>query len=66
MTRAAPAQLLGLADRGHLGSGAVRRRRGLQAEADRATMFRAAALVFKDGESGRSRRRVTRSAAAAH
>jgi formylmethanofuran dehydrogenase subunit A len=49
MTRAAPAKLLGLRDRGHLGAGA----RGDIAvyfdEADRAKMFRAAHLVLKDG-----------------
>jgi formylmethanofuran dehydrogenase subunit A len=51
MTRAAPAKLLGLADRGHLGPGA-------RADVaiydddnkDRARMFRAAHLVFKDGD----------------
>ncbi len=33
MTRAAPARLLGLADRGHLGTGAMSRYRGLGAQA---------------------------------
>ena len=51
MTRAAPARLLGLADRGHLGRGAradiaVYRRRD-----DKAEMFRHAALTVKAGTS---------------
>jgi formylmethanofuran dehydrogenase subunit A len=50
MTRAAPAKLLGLPDRGHLGAGAradvARYRRG----EDIAQMFRAATRVYKDGE----------------
>jgi formylmethanofuran dehydrogenase subunit A len=50
MTRAAPARLLGLADRGHLGPGAVADIAVYSVEADKAKMFRAAALVFKDGE----------------
>jgi formylmethanofuran dehydrogenase subunit A len=50
MTRAAPARLLGLADRGHLGPGAVADVAVYRDERDRAKMFRAAALVFKDGE----------------
>ncbi len=50
MTRAAPARLLGLADRGHLGSGAVADVAVYDDKPDRAQMFRAAALVFKDGE----------------
>jgi formylmethanofuran dehydrogenase subunit A len=50
MTRAAPARLLGLADRGHLGPGAVADVAVYMDERDRAKMFRAAALVFKDGE----------------
>ena len=50
MTRAAPARLLGLDDRGHLGPGAIadiavyRKGQGIQ------KMFRDAALVFKDGD----------------
>jgi formylmethanofuran dehydrogenase subunit A len=48
MTRAAPARLLGLRDRGHLGVGAVADIAVYASEADRAKMFRAAALVFKD------------------
>jgi formylmethanofuran dehydrogenase subunit A len=50
MTRAAPARLLGLDDRGHLGPGAVADVAVYADERDRAKMFRAAALVFKDGE----------------
>jgi formylmethanofuran dehydrogenase subunit A len=50
MTRAAPARLLGLADRGHLGAGAVADVAVYADDADRAKMFRSAALVFKDGE----------------
>jgi formylmethanofuran dehydrogenase subunit A len=49
MTRAAPAKLLGLRDRGHLGSGAVADIAVYDDLTDRARMFRAAALVFKDG-----------------
>jgi formylmethanofuran dehydrogenase subunit A len=50
MTRAAPARLLGLTDRGHLGAGAVADIAVYSDNRDRAKMFRAAALVFKDGE----------------
>ena len=50
MTRAAPARLFGLADRGHLGAGAVADVAVYEDDADRAKMFRAAAFVFKDGE----------------
>jgi len=50
MTRAAPAKLLGLTDRGHLGAGAVADVAVYEDDADRARMFRAAAYVFKDGE----------------
>jgi len=50
MTRAAPARLLGLEDRGHLGLGAVADIAVYTAGADKATMFRAAALVFKNGQ----------------
>ena len=50
MTRAAPAKLLGLQDRGHLGPGAVADVAVYSPAGDRANMFRAAALVFKDGE----------------
>jgi formylmethanofuran dehydrogenase subunit A len=50
MTRAAPARLLGLDDRGHLGPGAVADVAVYADGRDRAKMFRAAALVFKDGD----------------
>jgi formylmethanofuran dehydrogenase subunit A len=50
MTRAAPARLFGLTDRGHLGAGAVADVAVYADDADRAKMFRAAALVFKGGE----------------
>jgi len=50
MTRVAPAKLLGLADRGHLAPGAIADVAVYEDAADRARMFRAAALVFKDGE----------------
>jgi formylmethanofuran dehydrogenase subunit A len=50
MTRAAPARLLGLRDRGHLGAGAVADIAVYANDTDRAKMFRAASLVFKDGE----------------
>ncbi|HLK84050.1 MAG TPA: formylmethanofuran dehydrogenase subunit A [Xanthobacteraceae bacterium] len=50
MTRAAPARLLGLRDRGHLGAGAIADVAVYEDERDRARMFRAAALVFRRGE----------------
>ena len=50
MTRAAPARLLGLPDRGHLGAGAIADVAVYEDESDRARMFRSAALVFKHGE----------------
>src|SRR5205823_4245885 len=50
MTRAAPAKLLGLSDRGHLGPGALADVAVYAQDSDRAAMFRTAALVFKDGE----------------
>jgi formylmethanofuran dehydrogenase subunit A len=50
MTRAAPAKLLGLSDRGHLGPGAVADVAVYTDDADRAKMFRKASLVFKDGD----------------
>ena len=49
MTRAAPARLLGLADRGHLGAGSVADVAIYNDDADRERMFRSAALVLKDG-----------------
>ena len=50
MTRAAPAKLLGLADRGHLGAGARADIALYRPGKDIAQMFRAAARVYKDGE----------------
>jgi formylmethanofuran dehydrogenase subunit A len=50
MTRAAPARLLGLSDRGHLGAGAIADVAVYDDTRDRAQMFRSAALVFKDGD----------------
>ena len=50
MTRAAPARLLGLSDRGHLGDGALADIAVYHDDPDRAQMFRAAHLVFKDGD----------------
>jgi formylmethanofuran dehydrogenase subunit A len=49
MTRAAPARLLGLADRGHLAPGACADIAVYRPQADKAAMFRAPMLVFKDG-----------------
>jgi formylmethanofuran dehydrogenase subunit A len=49
MTRAAPAKLLGLKDRGHLGPGAAADIAVYAPGADKAKMFREAALVFKNG-----------------
>ena len=49
MTRAAPAKLLGLKDRGALGPGMAADIAVYDDLADRAAMFRAARLVFKDG-----------------
>ena len=49
MTRAAPARLLGLPDRGHLAPGARADIAVYRPQADRAAMFRNAAMVFKDG-----------------
>jgi formylmethanofuran dehydrogenase subunit A len=50
MTRMAPARLLGLYDRGHLGAGARGDVAVYAEQPDRAAMFRNAALVFKDGD----------------
>jgi formylmethanofuran dehydrogenase subunit A len=49
MTRAAPALLLGLADRGHLGPGAVADVAIYRDQPDRARMFRNADWVVKNG-----------------
>ena len=50
MTRAAPAKLLGLKDRGHLGVGALADIAVYSPGNDKAAMFREAALVFKSGQ----------------
>jgi len=50
MTRAAPARLLGLGDRGHLGAGALADVAVYRKGGDIARMFRAAAFVLKNGE----------------
>jgi formylmethanofuran dehydrogenase subunit A len=50
MTRAAPARLLGLADRGQLGIGAAADIAVYTEDADKTAMFAAADYVFKDGE----------------
>jgi formylmethanofuran dehydrogenase subunit A len=50
MTRAAPARLLGLKDRGHLGAGAIADIAVYRKGRDVAKMFREAALVFKNGD----------------
>lgn len=49
VTRAAPAKILGLADRGHLGAGAVGDVVVYRDDADREAMFSRAAYVVKDG-----------------
>jgi formylmethanofuran dehydrogenase subunit A len=49
LTRAAPARLLGLADRGHLGVGAAADIAVYREHPDRETMFRTPEYVFKDG-----------------
>ena len=50
MTRAAPAKLLGLADRGHLGAGAIADVAVYRRGKDIAKMLGRAALVFKNGD----------------
>ena len=50
MTRAAPAKLLGLADRGHLGVGGLADVALYRPAKDLAAMFRSAARVYKDGD----------------
>lgn len=50
MTRAAPAKLLGLADRGHLGAGAVADVAVYRRDKNIAKMLGRAALVFKNGD----------------
>lgn len=49
MTRAAPARLLGLHDRGHLGPGAAADVAVYREQGDAETMFTRAARVYKDG-----------------
>lgn len=49
MTRAAPARLLGLHDRGHLGVGAAADIAAYREHADRELMFTAPEYVYKDG-----------------
>jgi formylmethanofuran dehydrogenase subunit A len=49
LTRAGPARLLGLKDRGHLGPGAAADIAVYRPAADAEAMFAAPALVFKDG-----------------
>lgn len=49
VTRAAPARLLGLSDRGQLGAGAAADIAAYREQADREAMFAAPAWVFKDG-----------------
>lgn len=49
MTRAGPARLLGLRDRGHLGVGAAADIAVYREDADREAMFATPAYVFKDG-----------------
>ncbi|WP_277188276.1 formylmethanofuran dehydrogenase subunit A [Caballeronia sp. BR00000012568055] len=50
ITRAGPARLLGLTDRGHLGAGAAADIAVYRDDADRERMFTSPAYVFKDGE----------------
>jgi formylmethanofuran dehydrogenase subunit A len=50
MTRAAPAKLLGLKDRGHLGAGALADVAVYRKGNDIARMFRSAAFVLKNGD----------------
>jgi formylmethanofuran dehydrogenase subunit A len=49
MTRAGPARLLGLRDRGHLGEGAAADVAVYRAQADAEAMFATPEWVFKDG-----------------
>ena len=50
ITRGAPARVLALTDRGHLGEGAVSDVAVYSDQADKTAMFASADLVFKDGE----------------
>ncbi|MEK1890795.1 MAG: formylmethanofuran dehydrogenase subunit A [Phyllobacterium sp.] len=60
MTRAAPARLLGLKDRGHLAAGAIADVAVYRRGKNIAKMFREAALVFKNGELVVKNGKVTR------
>jgi formylmethanofuran dehydrogenase subunit A len=60
MTRAAPARSLGLADRGHLGSGAAADITVYEDLPDREKMFTAPEYVFKDGELVAQRGRIVK------
>ncbi len=62
MTRAAPAKLLGLPDRGHLGVGAVADIAVYDEQHDKAAMFARAKLLFKDGRKVVENGRVLQSA----
>ena len=66
MTRAAPARLLGLADRGHLGAGAAADIAVYREDADRERMFRDAALRLQGRRRGRARGRHRRHADRRH
>jgi len=59
LTRAAPARLLGLADRGQLGVGAAADIAIYREQADREAMFRTPEYVFKDGNLVARAGRVT-------
>ncbi|MCW8902978.1 amidohydrolase family protein, partial [Sedimenticola sp.] len=61
MTRAAPARLLGLGDRGHLSVGAIADIAVYQPQADKGAMFDKAELVFKNGIAVVEKGQVTRS-----
>ncbi|MCP3661733.1 MAG: formylmethanofuran dehydrogenase subunit A [Gammaproteobacteria bacterium] len=60
MTRAAPARILGLADRGHLGPGAVADIAVYHQNTDPEQMFERPMLVFKRGEVVVEEGRITR------
>lgn len=59
MTRSGPARLLGLQDRGHLGSGAAADIAVYREQADREAMFRTPEWVFKDGRLVAEQGRIT-------
>jgi formylmethanofuran dehydrogenase subunit A len=58
MTRAAPARILGLADRGHLAPGAAADIVAYSDQPDREAMFARPAYVFKDGQLVAQRGRI--------